>query len=760
MLLAAHSIKAAVPLKLHRANAFRHARKALLWLTLGICTPVWAQPAIPRELAQPVAPVRIVTDTYHGVPVEDPYRYMENVGDPEVANWMKSQSDRARAVLDSLPARIELLKRVETLEDSVPSRVTSVSWLRNNRLFYLKRRAHEAQAKLYVRDGLRGKERLLVDPETISAGEGQNSSLHFYSASPNGRYVAYGISHGGSELVAMSVLDIASGKVLAGPSIDRTSANVIGPISKWSPDEHAFYFNRKQELRPGMPITEKYANSSVFVIQIPEAETQPKPVFGNATTAGPRLEPDELPFLALPRTSQHALAMSLLEISNLISLYSVHRSQLPKEPVPWQRMTSFEDKISGFAVHGDDLYMISGKDTLLPRVLKTSLAKPDIAHATVVLSEGGGVVKEIAAAADALYVRLLDGGPSRMLRIPYGNNRAQQIAMPFSGSIRIAYADDTRPGVLVELAGWTQASGTYWYDPSKARLTRLALQPLGPFDGPNDLVVHEVKVPSHDGAMVPLSIVHKRGIRLDGSNPTILAGYGAYGYSQEPKFDPDWLTWFERGGIYAVAHVRGGGELGEAWHRGGFQETKPNTWKDLIACAEYLIAERFTRSGRLGLIGGSAGGILVGRAMTERPDLFAAVVVYVGLLDTTRLETMAVGAGNTREFGSVKTESGFAALRAMSTYEHVKDQVRYPGVLFVHGVNDPRVPVWASAKTAARLQSTTASGRPVLLRLDYQAGHGIGSSSIQHRSEFVDTLAFMLWQFGDPDFQPPRREGN
>jgi len=377
-----------------------------------------------------------------------------------------------------------------------------------------------------------------------------------------------------------------------------------------------------------------------------------------------------------------------------------------------------------------------------------------------VLSEGSAVVKEIAAAADALYVRLLDGGPSRLLRIPYGTNRVQQIAMPFSGSIRIAYVDDTRPGLLLELAGWTQASGFYSYDPAKERLTRLALQPLGPFDAPEELVTQEVNVRSHDGVMVPLSIVHRRGIQFDGSNPTILAGYGAYGFSLEPKFDPRWLAWFERGGIYAVAHVRGGGELGEAWHRGGFQETKPNTWKDLVACAEYLITERFTRSERLGLIGGSAGGILVGRAMTERPELFAAVAVYVGSLDTVRMETTPTGPGNTREFATVKTEAGFAALRAMSTYEHVNDHVRYPGVLLVHGVNDPRVPVWTSAKTAARLQATTASGRPVLLRLDYQAGHGIGSSAIQRRLEFVDTLAFMLWQFGDPNFQPPRREGN
>jgi prolyl oligopeptidase len=557
----------------------------------------------------------------------------------------------------------------------------------------------------------------------------------------------------------MSVLDTATGKVL-GRRADRTSANIIGPASKWLPDESGFYFNQKQEMRPGMETTEKYLNSSVFLFRIAQPDASPKPIFGNATTAGPRLQPDELPFLAVLPESEHALAVSLLEVRNLISLYSVPRSQLQQERVPWRRIVGVEDKVREFAVHGDDLYVISGRNAPRFRVLKTSLAKPDLDNAIVVVPEGTAVVAEIAAAADALYIRLLDGGPSRLLRLPHGTSRKEEIAMPFSGSIRIAHADATRPGVLLEMAGWTRARGFYSYDPAETRLTRLDLQPLGPFDAPDGLVVQEVKVPSHDGVMVPLTIVHKRGVALDGSNPAILTGYGAYGFSFEPYFDPRWLAWLERGGIYAIAHVRGGGEYGEDWHNGGFQETKPNTWKDLIACAEHLITQRFTRPERLGLIGTSAGGILVGRAMTERPDMFAAVVVNVGALDNIRMETTPTGPGNTREFGSVKTEPGFAALHAMSTYNHLKNQVRYPGVLLVHGVNDPRVPVWMSAKTAARLQATTTSGRPVLLRLDYQAGHGFGSSAPQRRLEFADTLAFMLWQFGDLALQPPVRAHN
>jgi prolyl oligopeptidase len=714
-------------------------RLLLLSLVIGVC---------PCASAQTVAPVRTVTDIHHGVRVDDPYRYMESTNDPEVAAWLKSQSDYARVVLDGLPARGELLKRIEALDGAAAARVESVSWLRNDRIFYFKRAPHEAQSKLFVRDGLRGSERLLVDPEKISAGSGKNFALHFYSPSPSGRYVAYGISEGGSELVAMLVLDTVTGRVL-GPPIDRTSANIIGPTTKWLPDESGFYFNQKQEMRPGMALTEKYLNSSVFLFRVAQPDAPPTPIFGNAATAGPRLQPDELPFLAVLPESEYVLAVSLFEIRNYISLYSVQRSHFQQERVPWRRIVDVEDKVREFAVYGDDLYVISGKNAPRFRVLKTSLAKPDLDNAMVVVPEGTAVVANIGAAADALYIRLLDGGSSRLLRLPHGTSRTQEIAMPFSGSIRMAYADVTRPGVLLQIAGWARARGYYLYEPAQTRLTRLDLQPTGPFDAPDQLVVQVVKVRSHDGVMVPLTIVHKRGVTLDGKNPAILTGYGAYGISLEPYFDPRWLAWLERGGVYAIAHVRGGGEYGEDWHHGGFQQTKPNSWKDLIACAEYLIVQRYTRSERLGLLGASAGGILVGRAMTERPDMFAAVVPNVGALDMVRMEITPTGPGNVDEFGSVKTKAGFAALLAMSTYHHLRDQVRYPAVLLVHGVNDPRVPVWASAKTAARLQATTTSGRPVLLRLDYQAGHGIGSSALQRRAEFADTLAFMLWQFGD-----------
>ncbi len=702
----------------------------------------------------PAAPVKNVANVYHGVRVDDPYRYMESLDDQVVADWLKVQGAYARARLDQLPGRAALLHRVEQIEAGASASVGGIAWLSNNRVFYLKREPSEARSKLYTRYGFRGEEQLLVDPD-VRGDRTKNPTLHFYSPSPSGRYIAYGLAQGGAEVVVMKVLDTATGKVL-GPvkPTANTSANIIAPRSAWSSDDTAYYFNQKVEMRPGVPPTEKYMNSTVFMYRTSEPHLPTRPVFGNQAKTGPRLQPDELPFIDILRDSDLVLGVSLLELRNLVSLYVARQSDLQRADIPWRRIVSFDDQVRAYAVHGDDLYLISEKDAARYKVIKTSLANPDLRKAIAVIAESNAVVEEIAAAKDGLYVRLLDGGPSRLVRVNYTSGQAEDIVLPFSGSARLAYVDVRRPGVILNMAGWTRAPAMYAYEPAETRMTRLPLQSVGPFDAPGGLAVHTVKVASHDGVQIPLTIIHKEGLTLDGSNPAILTGYGAYGYALEPDFDPRWLAWLERGGIYAIAHVRGGGEYGRQWHEGGFQATKPNTWRDVIACAEYLVSQHYTSPKRLGLTGGSAGGILVGRAMTARPDLFAAVVPAVGVLDAIRAETAPAGVGNTREFGSVKNEAGFMALLAMSTYHHIRAGEAYPATMLVHGMNDPRVPVWHSAKTVAKLQAATTSGKPVLLRLDYAAGHGIGSSAMQRREEFVDMTAFMLWQFGDPAFQP------
>jgi prolyl oligopeptidase len=308
-------------------------------------------------------------------------------------------------------------------------------------------------------------------------------------------------------------------------------------------------------------------------------------------------------------------------------------------------------------------------------------------------------------------------------------------------------------GILIYTNNWTKGSLIYEYDPGSKTFTDTGLLPKGTFDDVPGYVSREVKVESHDGVMVPLSILHKEDLSMGGNNPTLLVGYGSYGSSRGVSFSPTRLAWLEKGGVLAIAHVRGGGEYGKEWHLAGRMLNKPNTWKDFIACAEYLIREGYTSKERIAGQGGSAGGILIGRSITERPDLFAAAVINVGMLDAIRAETTTNGVPNIMEFGTVTEEDGFRGLHEMSTYHHVEDGTAYPAVLLTHGINDPRVDPWMSGKMTARLQAASSSGEPVLFRVDYDAGHGIGSSRDQYLQQLADTWAFLLWQFGVRGYQ-------
>jgi len=327
------------------------------------------------------------------------------------------------------------------------------------------------------------------------------------------------------------------------------------------------------------------------------------------------------------------------------------------------------------------------------------------------------------------------------------------VPLPFLGNLFGPITDPRQPGALFDMQSWTQASQVFIFDPSGNTTSNSGLTPPSKIDT-SQLESKEVLVTSYDGTRIPLSIVYKKGIALDGKHPTILEGYGSYGVVLESSFSASMLPWIERGGIWAIAHVRGGGEFGEDWHRDGQMRTKPNSIFDFIACGQYLVDQRYTSTRFLAAQGASAGGITVGGALTWRPDLFGVVLDQVGISDTLRFETEPNGPPNVSEFGSVKTEDGFHGLYAMSAYAHVHAGTAYPAVMFMTGANDPRVAPWHMTKMTARVQAATASGRPVLLRIDYDAGHGIGSNRSQREEERADMWSFALWQMGDSAFQP------
>lgn len=701
--------------------------------------------------APPVAPIRNVVDEYWGVKVDDPYRYMENLKDPEVQSWFKGQAEYAAGILSAIPGRDELLARIRELDAGRPFTISGIRRLSDGRLFYYKRTAEDNLAKLYTRVGLAGEERLLIDPSTRTAPNGGHYSIGFYEPSPDGRYVAYGLAASGSEQEVLYVLDVATGTDLE-DVIDRMETAYTNP--QWLPDASGFFYCRRRQLPPEAPPTEGYKRTSAFLHKLGTNPDYDPAVFAKDLWPGVEMAEEDFPSIVLPAGSDHVIGQIKHGDANQLTLYTAPFSTIATSNTPWKPICDVPDSVTGFAVNGNDIYLLTSREAPRFRVVRTSLETPSFLSAEEVLPGGQAVIRGVTAANDALYATALARGMNQILRIAFATGRISALASPDGApSAAIASASANVDGVFLTTSSWTKRSGVYAYDPKTNSFTETDLVPVGKFDDVPGYESVEVEVPSHDGVLVPLSIIHKTGINMDGSNPTLLSGYGAYGMASSANLDPQRLAWLERGGILAIAHVRGGGAYGQEWHLAGQKLTKQNTWLDFIACAEFLIQRGYTSPPKLAGQGGSAGGILIGRAITERPELFAAALIDVGCLDAIRMETTTNGVPNIQEFGTVKKEDEFHGLLEMSAYHHVVDGVKYPAVLLSHGINDPRVEPWMSGKMCARLQAATASGKPVLLRVDYQAGHGIGSTRRQTQEALADKWAFLLWQLGAPEFQ-------
>ena len=698
----------------------------------------------------PVAPVRAASDVYFGTTVTDSYRWMEDLAAPDVQQWAKAQADHARTVLDAIPGRAALLARIKELDASVKERVQAVSLSADGLVFYEKRGADDNQLKLYVRKGYRGAERLLVDPDALAkAAGGVPQAIEFFSPSNNGKTVAYGISSGGSEDAVIHVMDVATGQELMAP-IDRAHYSYVS----WLPDDSGFFYLRLKALPAGAPESEKYQGSVALFHRMKGGAPDIAVIAAGSDTAL-KIAPAEFPLVTPVVGSRWAVATPGNGVEREIDLYAAPMARAMDPKLKWRKLFGRESEVTGYAVHGDDLYVLSHQNASRYKVMRTSMTHPDLALADVVVAPSQEVVDRIAAAKDALYVQTHDGSVGKLYRVGYSKDaQPVQVKLPAAGAVWITDSDLTRAGVVVAIDSWTRDEAYYSVGRTDAEIADTGLQPLGPFGAPPDLVAEEVKVKSQDGLLVPLSIVHRKDMKLDGGNPMILEAYGAYGITDTPSYAPRELAWFEQGGVFATCHVRGGGIYGEQWHLAGKQLTKPNTWKDTIACGEWLIQHGYTSSARMALNGGSAGGITVGRAITERPDLFAAAIPEVGVLNTLRAETSANGVPNIPEFGTVKDQQQFNGLLEMDAFHHVEDGVKYPAVLLATGINDPRVPAWESMKMAARLQAASTSGKPVLLRIQYDGGHGVGSTKSQRQELSADKWSFLLWQFGDARFQP------
>lgn len=719
----------------------RRLTLASLTMILAFSSSVFGQVKLPKT------PVREVTDDYFGTRVTDPYRWLENTSDPEVVSWMKSQDDYTRAQLAKIPGRDKLLDRIKSLDNAGAVVASLQVW--GGHYFYLKTEPGSDNRKLYVRDTIAAPERLLVDPEKLTTADGKHFSIDYFQPSLDGKYVAYGLSPGGSEDSVLHFLVTATGGGLP-DVIDRAQ---FGQPT-WLPGNKSFFYTRTQKLSPSDPPTAKYQKLRVYAHTLGNDPEKDQQVFGYEFSPNVKVTEDDFPLLVYSPAAPKALvALVIHGVKNEKDIYVASFDANPTAKTVWTKVADDSQEITGLDIHGDDLFLLSHKDASRFKVFRTSLSKPDLANAKLVVPPSEPVVINIAAAADGLYIQDLDGGIGKLRRLSYGTGKVEAMKLPFDGAIQSLVTNPTEPGAWLDLVGWTKPPLWYSLDAKSGKLEDTHIVAPSPVDFSN-IVSEEVKAKSADGTMVPLSIVHRRDIKMDGSSPAWLEGYGAYGITYDPSFRPTWLAFLEHGGLFAVAHVRGGGEYGEDWHNGGRKLTKQHTIDDFIACAQYLIENKYTSAAKLAGEGTSAGGVTIGGAVTQRPDLFAAALIRVGDSDSLRSELMASGPANIPEFGTVKDPDGFKGLYAMDAYQHVKPDTAYPAVLLTTGANDPRVAPWQAAKMTARLQASTNSNKPVLLRVDYDAGHGLGSTKSQRDVELADEVSFLLWQFGVPEFQP------
>ncbi|WP_420142549.1 prolyl oligopeptidase family serine peptidase [Sphingomonas sp.] len=698
-----------------------------------------AQAGIGAVPPAPKARVAPVSDTYFGETLVDPYRWMENDKDPAWLPFLRGQDAHTRAMLDRLPGRTALLARIRQLSGDVVS--TADVQRAGGRIFFKQRPAGADNFKLFVREG--GRTRTLVDPTAMSAAGAAHFSLDWWKASPDGTHVVYGVSKDGSEDSVLHVLTVADGR-----DLPETIANTQSAAPEWIEDGTGFFYT---QLTGKVSTPERYLDGQARFHRLGADPAADPILIKRGLDPAVAYDRIQMPFIQTAPGSPYAMLI-LADVRPEYRLAVAPLADVLAGRARWTPVTSFEDEVTGSVLVGDDLYLLANKGSPRGRILRTSAAKPDLAGATELVRQGPQVIEEIARAKDALYLRIMDGGISRLRKLAF-DGTVSEIALPFDGTIGALYAEPDEPGLLMSLSGWLAPTGIWSVD-AAGRVADTGLTPRPPIDV-SGYEAHRAFATARDGTKVPYTLIHKKGLKRDGTAPTYISAYGSYGAAAyTPAFQARQLALIDQGAVVGYANVRGGGEYGREWHQAGQHANKPNTWRDLIDVCQDVIAKGYTRPQHLAINGRSAGGITVGRALTERPDLFAAVVSGVGWSNPLRYVVEQNGFGEEPEWGAIGDPQGYRWLKAIDSYHAVKDGTRYPAVLLTTGVTDPRVAPFHVAKMAARLQAATSSGKPILLRVDFDAGHGIGSTRDQQDRETADTYAFVLWQTGARGPQP------
>ncbi len=697
-------------------------RRALRLWALVLCLGCFVSVLVAQEvLAPPKADKKPVADEYHGTRVLDEYRWLEAGTDPAVKKWVEAQNAYARAHLDRLPARSPVLRRLSKLHDLKGSHYSDVAYV-DGTLFAL------SGGALIMSDDPDdpNAEVLLVDPEEVVKKE--TAQIDFFSVSPDGSKVAVSVSADGNDDGTAYVFDTTTGKRLP----DRVP-HVYSPLGGsliWNGDGTGFYYTRN----PFPPKADKeLTHQQIFFHELGRPVARDKYVYGKdfSPISGSTVD-------ASPDGKFVLVSVSVGWTSDCFAHYLLGPSG------KWETLADFSDRVL-LAMFGpdDDLYLHSNKDAPRGRVLRLKLSDPNLKKAQVVIPQGEGVLQGFAPTTSLLYVAdWLDGGARVRVFDKKGNYKKTVPVLPTSNVEEMLELEDDE--LLFHNESYLEPPAWYRYDPAtgKVQKTRAMKAEYGRAKFADAEVVRAV-VRSKDGTKVPMTVVRPKALKRDGNNPVLLTGYGGYGEILRPNFDPGRRIWTEQGGVYAFAHVRGDGDLGEDWHRGGLLTKKQNSFDDFAACAKWLIEQGHTSPKRLAIEGASNGGTLVAVAVTQNPELYGAAVAHVGNYDMLRQELQPSGGHDVPEFGTVKNKEQFAALYGYSPYHRVKDGTAYPAVLIVSGENDGRVDPADARKWAARMQAAANGKRPVLLWTRLGSGHGHGTFQERLETE-ADVFAFLF----------------
>lgn len=691
----------------------------------------------------PATPQHPVVDDYFGTKITDSYRWLEDMNNPEVQKWFKEQAEYSNTVIKKIPGRDALFNRMKEIQALGGDSYGYVKQYGEN-YYYTKNKKEESIEKLYFRKGINGTEILLLDPSTYK----KDATITTFEISPDQKKMALTLSENGSEVCEIRIMDLQSKTFLP---------DILTPV--WSEFSFQFTPDNKGVVYTKMSSSDNTSDEflknmkSLLHIIGTNPETD-KILASKAHDPNLNLLSEQFPDIAFSDDYNYIILDIGSTKSEIMSFYAPF-SELNKEKINWKPLITYEDGITSNYLIGDKLFFLTHKNSPNFKIGYTDIKNPDFSKATIVVPETDKVLRRMQKSKNFIYYSLSDGINQDKYQINAKTLETKMVPLPKGSNGGFTLSPRENDNVMFFNNGWITPATGYDYNALSGKLKKSEefISSKAYPDFTKQYVVKEVEVKSHDGIIVPLSVIYPKNIKLDGSTPCYITGYGSYGISRLPYFvGPSLLTLLEQNTIIAIAHIRGGGEKGDKWHKDGMKAKKPNTWKDFIACSEYLINEKYTSADKLIGNGASMGGILIGRAITERPDLFKVALIEVGCTNAIRMETTPNGPNQIPEIGTLKNEEDVKNILEMDAQSKVKKGEKYPAVLVHTGINDPRVAPWEPGKFAAILQNYNASANPILLHVNYANGHFSNDLDVTFGDE-ADMFSFALWQVGNSKFQ-------